>query len=139
MSLPERPSFFKRIRNRYRLVLLNEDTFEEIVAFPLNRWVVYIALGISFIGIVGLTIALIAFTPLKFYIPGYGKEAATQELEALKLRADSLEQSIIVKQQYYDNIENILKGKMVPPDTTVLKMGTESEGPLPVKKSSRKK
>ncbi|MGN6534060.1 MAG: hypothetical protein ACTHK0_20135 [Ginsengibacter sp.] len=115
-------SFLKRIRNKYRLIILNENTFEEIVAFKLNRWTVYVALSMMFIVLVGLTIALIAFTPLKFYIPGYGKSGSNNEYESLKVKADSIEKTLILKQQYFDNIERILKGNEVPSDTAVLKV-----------------
>jgi hypothetical protein len=118
----ERNSFLKRIRNKYRLVISNENTYEEIVAFKLSRWTVYLALSIMFIVLVGLTIALIAFTPLKFYIPGYGKAGSNTEYESLKLKSDSIEKTLILKQQYFDNIERILKGNDVAADTAVLKV-----------------
>ena len=129
MALPDGTSFLKRIRHRYRLVILNEDTFEEVVAFKLNRWSVYVALSVMFIVLVGLTIALIAFTPLKFYIPGYGKTGSTQEYETLKVKADSIENTLIIKQQYIDDIEKVLKGKIVPLDTATLKVNEKHPKP----------
>lgn len=122
MALPEGNTTLKRLRNRYRLVLLNEDTFEEVVAFKLNRVSVYIALCTSFVVLVGLTVALIMFTPLKLYIPGYGEAQKAKEYEILKVRADSIEQSLIKKQQYINTIEKVLKGNMVPLDTATLKL-----------------
>ena len=122
MALPEGNTTLKRLRNRYRLVLLNEDTFEEVVAFKLNRVSVYIALCTTFVVLVGLTVALIMFTPLKLYIPGYGEAQKAKEYEILKVRADSIEQSLIKKQQYINTIQSVLKGNMVPLDTTTLKL-----------------
>ena len=63
---------FQRLRNRYRLVVMNDDTYEEVVTFRLSRMSVYIMLSTIFVLLVGLTVALIVFTPLKYYIPGYG-------------------------------------------------------------------
>lgn len=100
---------------------MNENTFGEIIAFKINRWTVYVALSITFIVLVGLTIALIAFTPLKYYIPGYGKAGSNTEYESLKLKADSIEKTLILKQQYFDNIERILKGNELRADTAVFK------------------
>lgn len=57
-------STLKRLRNRYRLVVMNEDTYEEVVKFKLSRLSVYIGLSTLFVVLVGLTIALIVFTPL---------------------------------------------------------------------------
>ena len=134
MALPDNTSTLRRIRNRYRLVVLNEDTFEEIVAFKLNRWSVYIGLSFMFVVIVGLTIALIGFTPLKYYIPGYGKAGTTQEYEALKVKADSIEKALILKQQYVNDIESVLKGTLAPRDTTLLKLNGSGENVIPGKR-----
>ena len=134
MALPDNTSTLRRIRNRYRLVVLNEDTFEEIVAFKLNRWSVYIGLSFMFVVIVGLTIALIGFTPLKYYIPGYGKAGTTQEYEALKVKADSIEKALILKQQYVNDIESVLKGTVAPQDTTLLKLNGSGENVIPGKR-----
>ena len=134
MALPDNTSTLRRIRNRYRLVVLNEDTFEEIVAFKLNRWSVYIGLSFTFVVILGLTIALIGFTPLKYYIPGYGKAGTTQEYEALKVKADSIEKALILKQQYVNDIESVLKGTLTPRDTTLLKLNGSGENVIPGKR-----
>lgn len=122
MALPPGNTSLQRLRNRYRLVVLNEDTFEEVVAFKINRISVYIGLCTLFVVLVGATVALIMFTPLKLYIPGYGEAQKAKEYETLKVRADSIEQALLTKQQYINNIENVLKGNVVPPDTTRLKL-----------------
>ncbi|MEO8112250.1 MAG: hypothetical protein ABI594_19540 [Ginsengibacter sp.] len=122
MALPAGNTSLRRLRNRYRLVVLNEDTFEEVVAFKINRVSVYIALCTLFVVLVGATVALIMFTPLKLYIPGYGEAQKAKEYETLKVKADSIEQSLLKKQQYINNIEKVLKGNVVPLDTTRLKV-----------------
>lgn len=105
-------STLKRLQNRYRLVVMNDDTYEEVVTFKLNRLSVYIALCTIFVVLVGLTVALIVFTPLKYYIPGYGSQAERREMANLKIRADSLEANLRNKQVYWDNIRNVLAGKV---------------------------
>ncbi len=99
---------FKRTSNTYRLVVMNDDTYDEVVAFRLSRKSVYIGFSISFILLVGLTIALIAFTPLKYYIPGYGTKESRSTLQLLKIRTDSLEQSIHYKEQYLEGLKKVL-------------------------------
>lgn len=120
MSLTDSNTSLKRLRNRYRLVVMNEDTFDEVVTFKLTRLSVYIALSTLFVVLTGLTIALIMFTPLKLYIPGYGDAQKTKEYEMLKMKADSIEQNLIKKQEYINNIEKVLKGNVVPLDTSTL-------------------
>ena len=122
MSLVDGNSSLRRLRNRYRLVIINEDSFNEVVTFKLTRLSVYIALSTLFVVLVGLTVALIIFTPLKLYIPGYGDAQKAKEYETLKMKADSIEQSLIKKQEYIDNVEKVLKGNVVPLDTTTLKL-----------------
>jgi hypothetical protein len=89
---------------------MNDDTYEEVVTFKLSRLSVYITLSTIFVLLTGLTVALIVFTPLRLYIPGYGDINATKELRELKIRTDSLEQAVKFKDQYLDNIKNVLQG-----------------------------
>lgn len=114
-------STLKRLQNRYRLVVMNDDTYEEVVTFKLSRLSVYIVLSTIFVLLTGLTVALIVFTPLRMYIPGYGDVNATAELRQLKLRVDSLEQAMNNDDRYLENVRNVLQGNMtVNLDTTLL-------------------
>ncbi len=111
----------KRLRNNYRLVIINDDTYEEVVTFKLSRLSVYVVLSTIFVLLTGLTVALIVFTPMKMYIPGYGDASNTRELRQLKIRTDSLERAMIYKDQYLDNIRSVLQGDVtVKLDTTLL-------------------
>jgi hypothetical protein len=114
-------STLKRLQNRYRLVVMNADTYEEVVTFKLTRLSVYIALCTIFVVLVGLTVALIVFTPLKYYIPGYGSRTDREKLMQLKIRADSLESSMQDKQAYWESIKDVLSGNTKQRlDTTML-------------------
>mgnify|MGYP001551672657 FL=1 len=116
-------STLKRLQNRYRLVVMNDDTYEEVVTFKLSRLSVYVFLSTVFVLLTGLTVALIVFTPLKLYIPGYGDMNNTKELRELKIRTDSLEQEMIYREQYFQSLRNVLQGNSsVKSDTTALKI-----------------
>jgi hypothetical protein len=108
MAILDNNNTFKRRSNTYRLVIMNDDTYDEVVAFRLSRTSVYVGVSILFILLVGLTIALIAFTPLKYYIPGYGSKESQTELQLLKIRTDSLEQTIHFKEQYLEGLKKVL-------------------------------
>ena len=99
---------FKRRSSTYRLVVTNDDTYDEVIAFRLSRKSVYLGFSIAFMFLVGLTIALIAFTPLKYYIPGYGTKESRSAWELLKIRTDSLEQAVHFKEQYIEGIKKVL-------------------------------
>lgn len=117
-------STLKRLRNRYRLVVMNEDTYEEVVKFKLSRLSVYIGLSTLFVVLVGLTIALIVFTPLKYYLPGvgYGNAKQIREYKTLKIRTDSMENALKYKEQYYNDIQKVLRGEVPKLDTTKLEL-----------------
>jgi hypothetical protein len=113
----------KRLRNRYRLVIMNDDTYEEVVTFRLSRMSVYIASSTIFVLLVGLTVALIVFTPLKYYIPGYGSASIGREYRQLKYVTDSLEKQVQYQDRYISDLKKVLSGDMaVTLDTTKLQV-----------------
>lgn len=117
-------STLKRLQNRYRLVVMNEDTYEEVVKFKLSRLSVYVFLSTVFVVLVGLIIALLVFTPLKYYLPGtgYGNVKQMREYKVLKIRTDSMEQALQYKQKYYDDLHKVLQGNLPMPDTNKLQL-----------------
>ena len=124
MSLPDVNNTLKRLRSHYRLVIMNEDTFEEVVKFKLTRMSVYVVMSTIFILMVGLTAALIIFTPLKYYLPGVsgGNAQQMKEYRDLKIRTDSMEQALRYQDAYLKNIQTVLQGKVTQKDTAVLKL-----------------
>jgi len=111
----------QRLRNRYRLVILNDDTYEEVVTFRLSRMSVYIALSTVFVLLTSLTVGLIVFTPLRYYVPGYGNANLGREYRQLKYVTDSLEKQVTFQADYIDGIKKVLTGNVpVNRDTTQL-------------------
>ena len=120
-------STLKRLRNRYRLVVMNDDTYEEVVTFKLSRLSVYVMLCTIFVVLVGLTVALIIFTPLKYYIPGSGTDYRIgRELRDAKYRTDSLDQVLKFQEQYIESLQKVLKGDVSTKlDTTQIEVPKE--------------
>jgi hypothetical protein len=118
----------KRLRNRYRLVIMNDDTYEEVTNFRLSRMSVYVTLCTVFVVLVGLTVALIVFTPLKYYIPGYGNAKVDREYRQLKYVTDSLEKQVTYQSQYIEGLKKVLTGDAaVKLDTMQLQVPREEE------------
>ena len=114
---------FKRLRNRYRMVIINDDTFEEVIKFRLSRLSVYMILSTTFLLMIGLAVALLVLTPLKYYIPGTGINSdSRRELQFLKMRTDSMEQALKYKEVYMENIKKVLGGETTAKDTTLLQL-----------------
>jgi murein DD-endopeptidase MepM/ murein hydrolase activator NlpD len=102
----------KKLLHKYRLVILNEDTFEERLSFKLTRLNVFVLLALSSIFLVAATTVLIAFTPLKEYIPGYSSTALKKKATILSYKTDSLEQVIAVNERYFSSIKKVLHGEL---------------------------
>lgn len=118
-------STLKRLQNRYRLVVLNDDTYEEVVTFKLSRLSVYIMVSTIFVVLVGLTVMLIVFTPLKYYIPGYDDLKVGREYQNMKYRVDSLEKQVNNQADYITGIKKVLNGDVTAVlDTTMLEINT---------------
>ena len=122
MDKPAGNSALKRLKNHYRLVIMNEDTYEEVIKFKLTRTSVYIMLSSVFILMIGITASLIIFTPLKYYLPntGYGNVKELREYRQLKIRTDSMAQALQQQDKYLGNIQKILSGNVIRQDTNKL-------------------
>ncbi len=106
----EQKKITKKLLNKYRLVILNEDTFEERISFKLNRLNVFVMVTITSIVLVAGTTFLIAFTPLREYIPGYSSTSLNLRANRLVATTDSLESVITINQEYYKSIRKVLTG-----------------------------
>lgn len=127
MKVLDSNTTLKRLRNKYRLVVMNEDTYEEVVKFRLSRLSVYIAFSTTFVLLIILTVSLIIFTPIKYYLPGvgYGDARQLRALKELKIRTDSMENAMRFKQLYLEDLKKVLEGKVTSLDTIKLDLPKE--------------
>ena len=102
----------KKLLHKYRLVILNEDTFEERLSFKLTRLNVFVLLSFLSIFLIAATTLLIAFTPLREYIPGYSSTALKKKATILSYKTDSLEKVIAVNERYFTSIKQVLQGEL---------------------------
>jgi len=100
----------RRIRDKYRLVLLNEETLEERISFKLSRLNVFVAIGLMSIILVFITTYIIAFTPLKEYIPGYTDVTLQRRIYELQLRSDSVAFAMRTQEKYLESLKKVLGG-----------------------------
>ena len=106
----EKKRFARKLLHKYRLVILNEDTFEERFAIKLTRLNVFILGSLTAIFLIIGTILLISFTPLREYIPGYSSTALKRQANQLSDKTDSLQQVIVMNERYYESIRKVLTG-----------------------------
>ena len=102
----------QKLTDKYRLVVLNEDTFEERFSLKLSRLNVFVLGGLFSILLVAATTLLIAFTPLKEYIPGYASSALKIKVAKLTFEADSLKIKVGILENYTKALKPILRGEI---------------------------
>ena len=107
-------SFRKRLVHKYRLLVLNEDTFEERFSFRLNRLNVFVITVFSALGLILGTTLLIALTPLREYIPGYASTKLIKQAASLSELTDSLQQRLAANDTYLQSIREVLTGNLKP-------------------------
>lgn len=120
----KKEKWIARWRTKYRLVIMNEDTYEEKLSFKLSRLNVFVTLASTAIILVIMTIFIIAFTPLREYIPGYMDPEIPAKVYFLQQKADSLERDLELKNLYLVNIRNIVEGKQI---VSEIPQGSDSE------------
>ncbi|GAB4321032.1 MAG: M23 family metallopeptidase [Bacteroidales bacterium] len=124
--------WYRKLRNKYRLVILNDETYEEKFSFRLSRLNVFVTVGFTILVLITGTIFLIAFTPLREYIPGYTDVTLSRRVNELLARTDSLEQVVYQKTLYLDNIRKIMSGELPGQDSLLTGSSTASIDPSTV-------
>lgn len=103
-------SFWKRIRFKYKLSFINENTLEEVWSFRLSQLSVFISLGVFAFSLVAFTAFIIIMTPIRNYLPGYLDVEVRKGIVQNALRADSLERMIEIQNLYLKNVTGIISG-----------------------------
>ena len=118
--------WYYKLRNKYRLVISNEETFEEEFSFRISRLNAFVTIGTVAIVLIILTTFLIAFTALREYIPGYTDVTLRKRVVELQQLTDSLAVDFRQKSIYIQNIKNIIDGKEISEDTTDMVVETDN-------------
>jgi murein DD-endopeptidase MepM/ murein hydrolase activator NlpD len=133
---PRKRHWISRLRNKYRLVFMNDETLEERFTFRLSRLNVFIALGTMTIILIFLTSILIAFTPLREYIPGYTNVGIQRRLYELQIKTDSIERDLSKKDQFIKNLKDIINGKDLSADVPINVNSKQNYSEIRIRKSA---
>jgi murein DD-endopeptidase MepM/ murein hydrolase activator NlpD len=113
----EKKKLLKKLKNRYRLVLMHEQTFEEKKSISLTPLNVIIIFSLLFFFIAGITVVSIVYTPVKEYIIGYPSSQVMEKATHAALKADSLQVELYKTERYLDNLKKILTGNIDDADS----------------------
>ena len=117
----------KKLFTKNRLVILNEDTFEEIFSLRLTLMNVFVATTIGAMLIIFITTYIIAFTPLREYIPGYASTQLKKDATELALKSDSLSNALKKNEAYIQSLKKVLTG-----DLDIAKFNKDSIMAMPI-------
>ncbi len=122
-SLSKRPTLFKRLNAPYRVVFIDDESLEEVATFNLTKSRMYMLFSTLFVLTVTITVFILLFTPLKYYIPGYGNNKTHRAVVQLKQHVDSLADLVQAQHNYVTNIKHVIVGEYEGiKDTTLLDM-----------------
>jgi len=111
-------SFWNRWRFKYRFVILNSENFEERLSFNISRLNVFLLSCVTITLLMGGTALVIAFSPLREYIPGYTSTNIRRQVVTLNQLSDSLNTELINRERYLQNIKNIIEGRDIDTNTS---------------------
>ena len=109
--------WLERVKHPYRLVVMNNDTFEEVGSYKLTLLNIYIILSTIVMMVAIFVVLAIIFTPAKRFIPGYGDVSAQSEMKKIYESLDSIEYYADATDTYRESIQRVLTGNsQVAPD-----------------------
>lgn len=117
----KRKQLKKKLFTKNRLVILNEESFEEVFSFRLTLMNVFVVATLGAILLIGVTTYIIAFTPLREFIPGYASTQLKRDAIALAIKSDSLANIVKANDHYLTSIKKVLTG-----DLEVAKLNRDS-------------
>jgi len=104
-------SLGRRLREKYRISVLDESTLTEHLHIRLNGWGAIVVCALLFLLTMGLFSLVILYTPVKNYLPGYSEDVR-QQLMVESARVDSLGTSMELQRQYLDIIKQVVAGEV---------------------------
>ena len=131
----KKTTFWKKIRFKYKLSILNENTLEDIFTFRASGLSAFLVVAFFAALLISLTAIVIINTPIRNYLPGYLNSEIRRDLVDNALKADSLEHALDVQSRYVDNISSIFRGDTVK--APVLPVDTLSVSEKSLAKSKR--
>ena len=119
----------KQMRHTYRLVVMNNETFEEVGSYRLTLLNVYIFVSTVLVLVAVLVVLAVAFTPLKRYMPGYGDGGENrEEVEQLYRQVKRLEKQLAAQEEYSTNIRKVLTGDVETAEDIIKASPADSVG-----------
>lgn len=110
MIKEKKKNIFSKLKHKYRLIIYNDDTFEEVGFLRLSRLNLFSVFGTALIILISGVTVLIAFTPIREFIPGYPDGNMRRNIINNVYKLDSLESELEIRDRYFESINTIIRG-----------------------------
>lgn len=125
----EKKKFIHKLKDKYRLIIVSDNTFEERISLKLSRLNVIAVIASAVLLLSAIIIALIVYTPAKEMIPGYSDAQAKRQARVAYETAQQMEADLSIRENYLNDVVKVLKGEIDPGelqvDTTASSDGNE--------------
>ncbi len=109
-GLPVKRKLWDRLRDNYRISILDDENLEEVGSYNLSLLSFYIFISVVALLLSVLVISFIVFTPVKRLIPGYGDIKENKKFIELSRKVDALEEEVKAYDVYTNGLKNMLTG-----------------------------
>ncbi len=110
-SKEKKRGFLRKLMHKYRLVILNEESYEEVGFVRLSRLNILSITGIMTLLVIALVYIVIAYTPIRELIPGYPDAMMSHHIRQNAMKLDSIQRELAIRDQYFLNINRIVSGE----------------------------
>jgi murein DD-endopeptidase MepM/ murein hydrolase activator NlpD len=131
-KLPIKRKLWDRLKDSYRISILDDENLEEVGSYNLTLLNFYILISVIGIVLSGLVIAFIVFTPVKRLIPGYGDITDNKKFIELAKKVDNLEEEVSAYETYMSGLKNMLTGGIYNSSIEKLDSLADSKNIMPV-------
>jgi len=109
-GLPVKRKLWDRLRDTYRISILDDENLEEVGSYNLSLLSFYIFISVVALLLSTMVISFIVFTPVKRLIPGYGDITDNKKFIELSKKVDELQKDISAYDTYIGALKTMLTG-----------------------------
>lgn len=109
----DKKKIIKRFKDKYRLIIYNDNTFKEVGYIRLSAFNLAWISGLVGLLLIVLVFAMVAFTDIRELIPGYPDERMRREMVMNALKLDSLSHEVEIRDTYFANLKAVIEGKPI--------------------------
>lgn len=115
-------AWFNSLKEKYHLSIVNKDSFEQVYSLRVSkgRFLLVVLSLISAIFLISL--AIISFTPIKRFVPGFESDEMHQSLVLMQQQLELLEREIEGKLSYGAHLDTVI----AEVDTTIFSASASS-------------